>query len=123
MGVHRLYIDSRFKVNGTDGSFLYELPETVDLPRGTVAYLSEFCCSASWDTIGEGRNDRFYVVEDTGQARIVTIPAGAYDSETLRVALESGLNSDKTVAGTYSVVRTSSGGTTATASLGSATTL
>ncbi len=123
LSVRKLFVDSRFAVSGDSSSFEYELPEVVELPPDAVAFVTEFTSVASWDTVSLN-NNRLYVVENTGSiysARIATIAPGAYDSETLRVAVELALNgAGKTVAGTYSVARSSSAGTVNTASLGSA---
>ena len=121
--MRKLFVDSRFAVSGDSSSFEYELPEVVELPPDAVAFVTEFTSVASWDTVSLN-NNRLYVVENTGaiySARVATIAPGAYDSETLRVAVELSLNgAGKTVAGSYSVARSSSAGTVNTASLGSA---
>jgi hypothetical protein len=123
LSVRKLFIDSRFAVSGDSSSFQYELPEVLELPHDTVAFVTEFTGVSSWDTVN-ANNNSIYVVENTAalySARIATIAPGAYDSETLRVAVEAALNgASKTVAGTYTVVRSSSAGTVNTASLGSA---
>ncbi len=123
LSVRKLFIDSRFAVSGDSSSFQYELPEVVELPHDAVAFVTEFTSVASWDTVSLN-NQCLYVVENTGalyRARIATIAPGAYDSETLRAAVELTLNgAGKTVSGTYTVARSSSAGTVNTASLGSA---
>jgi hypothetical protein len=123
LSVRKLFIDSRFAVSGNSSSFEYELPEVVELPHDAVAFVTEFTSVCSWDTVSPN-NNRLYIVENTGSlysARIAQIATGAYDSETLRSAVELALNGPgKTVAGTYTVVRSSSAGTVSSASLGSA---
>jgi hypothetical protein len=123
LSVRKLFIDSRFAVSGDSSSFQYELPEVLELPHDTVAFVTEFTSVASWDTVN-ANNNQIYIIENTASlyaARIATIAQGAYDSETLRVAVETALNgATKTVAGTYTVARSSSAGTVNTASLGSA---
>jgi hypothetical protein len=123
LAVRKVFIDSRFAVSGDSSNFQYELPEVVELPNDTVCFCTEMTCVTSWDTVS-ANNNRMYVVENTGfiySARIATIATGAYDSETLRTAVEMALNGPgKTVAGTYTVARSSSAGTVNTASLGSA---
>ena len=123
LSVRKLFIDSRFAVSGNSSSFEYEIPEIVELPHDAVAFVTEFTSVASWDTVSMNNNS-MYIVENTGalySARIATIAQGAYDSETLRGAVEVALNgAGKTVAGTYTVARSSSAGTVNTASLGSA---
>ncbi len=123
LAVRKLFVDSRFAVSGDSSSFEYELPEIVELASDTVAFVTEFTTVCSWDTVSLN-NNRLYVVENSGalyRARTVMIPTGAYDSETLRSAVELALNgAGKTVAGSYTVARSSSAGTVNTASLGSA---
>ena len=96
----------------------------MELPPDTVAFVTEFTTCASWDTVSPTRNDQIYVVEAIGavfKARVVKVPAGAYDSETLRVVIENALNgAGKTIPGSYSVSRAASAGTVNTSSLGAA---
>ena len=124
LAVRKIFIDSRFLASGDSSSFEYELPEVLELPKDTVAFVTEFTTVASWDTVSASRNNLLYVVENTGSvysARKVTLPSGAYDSETLRVVRENALNgAGKTITGTYNVQRSSSAGTVNTASLGAA---
>ncbi len=124
LAVRKIYIDSRFLTSGNSSSFQYELPDVLELPKDTVAFVTEVTTVASWDTVSANRNNQLYVIENTGaaySARIVTLPSGAYDSETLRVIVENGLNgAGKTITGNYNVQRSSSAGTVNTASLGAA---
>jgi hypothetical protein len=124
LAVRKVFIDSRYLTSGDSSNFEYELPEVLELPKDCCAFVTEFSTVASWDTVGAGRNDRMYVLETNDNfynARTVMIPTGAYDSESLRVAVENALNgSGRLIDGTYSVSRASSAGTTSTASLGAA---
>ena len=124
LAVRKLFVDSRFLASGDSSSFEYELPEVLELPKDTVAFVTEFTTVASWDTVSASRNNKLYVVENVGSvynARVVTLPSGAYDSETLRVVVENALNgAGKTITGNYNVQRSSSAGTVNTASLGAA---
>ncbi len=124
LAVRNIFIDSRFLASGDSSSFEYELPEVLELPKDTVAFVTEFTTVASWDTVSASRNNQLYVIENVGavyNARRVTLPSGAYDSETLRVVVENALNgASKTITGTYNVQRASSAGTVNTASLGAA---
>ncbi len=82
LAVRKIYIDSRFLTSGNSSSFQYELPEVLELPKYTVAFITEITTVASWDTVSANRNNQMYVVENTGaaySARIVTLPSGAYD--------------------------------------------
>jgi hypothetical protein len=123
LSIRKIYIDSRFAVSGNSSSFEYELPEVIELPTDSVCIVTEFTTVASWDTVSLS-NNQIYVVENTGSiysARIATIATGAYDSESLRAAVETALNMPgKTVNGIYNVARSSSAGTVGTSSLGAA---
>jgi len=71
-------------------------------------WLGEFTCVASWDTLDES-NNTFSVVE-AGQHRTVTLPTGPHDIESLRAAIEEGLNADAAEGmGAYTVARVSTG--------------
>ena len=105
LAVRKIFIDSRFLALGNSSSFDYELPEVLELPKDTVAFVTEFTTVASWDTVSASRNNQLYVVENVGSAynaRTVTLPSGAYDSETLRVVVENALNeAGKSITGNY----------------------
>ncbi len=120
--VRRLYIDSRFRSTGTTDDFEVQLQEGVNLPAGCHATMSEYTGVISWETISPS-NDALYLAESGTimSYRIVHLPNGAHDSETLRAAMQDALNVGKPAGiGTYSVIRTSSAGASSTASLGSA---
>ncbi len=63
LAVRKVFIDSRYLVSGDSSNFEYELPEVLELPKDTVAFVTEFSSVASWDTVAAGRNDRMYVIE------------------------------------------------------------
>ena len=120
----KVYIDSRFLKSGTPSSFEFELPEILDLPRDTVAYITEFTAVCGWDTVNAS-NNRVYIVEQfsgVNVGRIVELTQQPYDSESLRAELETKLNSAGKLAGmgTYSVTRTTSAGATGSVGLGAA---
>jgi len=124
LSVRKLYIDSRFLKSGTPSSFDFELPEIVELPRDTVAYITEFTAVCGWDTVNDS-NYKFYIVEQhsgTNKGRVVELTQQPYDSESLRAELETKLNGAGKLAGmgTYSVTRTTSAGATGNVSLGAA---
>jgi hypothetical protein len=58
LSVRKIFIDSRFLVSGDSSSFEYELPEVVELPADTVAFVTEFTCVASWDTVSTNRDGK-----------------------------------------------------------------
>ena len=53
LSVRKLYVDSRFLKSGTPSSFDFELPEIVELPRDTVAYITEFTAVCGWDSVND----------------------------------------------------------------------
>jgi hypothetical protein len=70
------------------------------------------------------RSGRLYLSESVAGAttfRIVELDSSPHDSESLRLALQNALNANRPAGlGTYSIVRSSSTGSTATAAIGSA---
>jgi len=103
--ISKVCLDSRYAL--ADGTFL--IPgETILLEPNSRVWLGEFTCVASWDTLDESNNS-FSVVE-YGQYRTVTLPTGPHDIESLREAIEEGLNETPGEGmGTYSVTRVSTG--------------
>jgi hypothetical protein len=121
--IRKLYVDSRFRSSGTTDDFEMQLEQSIQLPANAHCYLSEFTGVVSWETLNES-NCNLYIAENVGAVtthRILQLPLGAYDSESLRAALQDSLNAGRPVGlGTYTVTRSSSAGSSATASLGSA---
>ena len=72
--------------------------------------MSEFTCPASWDTI-DASNNTLYVTELGSTHRVLYIPTGPHDLESLRASMEDELhNFTKNPAmGVYTVTRVSSG--------------
>ena len=121
--IRKLYVDSRFRSSGTTSDFEIELDQGITLPSTAHAYMSEFTGVVSWETINES-NRNLYIGETVGGEttyRILQLPVGAHDSESLRAVLQDTLNTGKpTGFGSYTATRSSSAGSTASASLGSA---
>jgi len=121
----KMFVDSRLRQpGGSSHDFVVELPEAVDFPQGTHVLCSEALIPASWNTVDES-SGRLYIGESiTGTSatyRIVELSSQPHDSESLRLSLQNALNANRPAGlGTYSVVRSSSTGSTATASIGSA---
>jgi len=103
--VTKVYVDSRYSQG--DG-------KTFDLHEGnlvmspdTKMYLSEFSCVASWNTI-DATNNALVVTDGAILAdRILTIPEGPHDIDSLREAFEVALNA--TGYGLYTVAKVSTG--------------
>jgi hypothetical protein len=121
----KLFVDSRLRLpGGKSHDFEIELPESLEFPPGTHVLCSEALVPASWNTVDE-RSGRLYLGESVAGApetfRIVELDSQPHDSESLRLALQNALNASRPAGlGTYSVTRSSSAGSTATAAIGSA---
>jgi len=120
----KLFVDSRLRQpGGKSHDFVIELPESLQFPEGTHVLCSEALIPASWNTVDE-RSGRLYiseVVAGTATYRIVELDSQPHDSESLRLALQNALNANRPAGlGTYTVTRSSSAGSTATAAIGSA---
>ncbi len=122
--IRKLYVDSRFRSSGTTDDFEMQLEQSIQLPANAHCYLSEWTGVVSWETVNAS-NCNLYIGENVGTVtthRIVQLPLGAHDSESLRQVVQDSLNAGRpTGLGTYSVLRSSSAGSSAAAaSLGSA---
>ena len=120
--VRRLYIDSRFRSTGTTDDFEMQLQEGVELPAGCHCYLSEWTGSVSWETVSAS-NQTMYLTDSASwiSFRAIQLPTGPHDSESMRVSLQDVVNIGRPAGiGSYVVSRTSSTGSSSTASLGSA---
>ena len=120
----KLFVDSRLRQpGGKSHDFVIELPESLQFPEGTHVLCSEALIPASWNTVDE-RSGRLYISESvagTTTFRIVELDSQPHDSESLRLALQNALNANRPAGlGTYTVTRSSSAGSTATAAIGSA---
>ncbi len=106
-----MYIDSRYAVHSSGPSIEYQIPGGLDLRPSTRIWLSEFTCVAAWDTI-DASNDRLYVIEGA-VTRVIHIPHGVYELESLRTALIDGLNNESKTAGMgmYGILLKSAGAT------------
>ena len=103
--VSKVFLDSRYTL--PDGSFVVP-GEALLLEPASRCWLAEFTAVASWDTI-DSSNNSFEVIE-LGVSRIVNITTGAHDLESLRQAVEDGLNAAPGAGmGSYSCVRVSTG--------------
>jgi hypothetical protein len=120
----KLFVDSRLRQpGGKSHDFVLELPEAIQFPEGTHVLCSEALIPASWNTVDE-RSGRLYISENVAGSttyRIVELDSQPHDSASLRLALQNALNVNRPAGlGTYSVSRSSSAGSTATAAIGSA---
>jgi hypothetical protein len=87
----KVFVDSRYAVSNSGSSIEYQIPGGLDLKPSTRCWLSEFTCVATWDTI-DTSNNILYLIEGA-VPRAIYIPSGVSDLESLRIALETALNS------------------------------
>jgi len=104
--ISNVFLDSRYAL--ADGETFLIPGESILLEPNSRVWLGEFTCVASWDTLDDS-NNTFSVVE-SGHSRTVTLPTGPHDLESLRAAIEEGLNeAPREGMGTYTVTRVSTG--------------
>ena len=108
----RIVIDSRYRTSDSisNADFYVELPYTVSVPTGSLAYVDNVSLSHSWPTIQENVNDRLYVQElPVGISggtldRVVQLAPGSYNAQTLQTEVQSKLNLASSITtGTYVV--------------------
>ena len=106
----QIYIDSRFRVaaggSNSDAEFSVELPYPIRV-KGR-AFVDCFVCSNSFFSIRVGENDRIHIGEGTTgaatiQYRIPTIAHGQYNVVSLKAALQTALQTGKTITANYVV--------------------
>ena len=104
--ISKVFLDSRYCL--PDGS--------IEIPGGGLlldpsdrCWLAEFSTVASWDTIDES-NDTLFVIEAGNVLRRIPLGHGAHDLDSLASDMQARLNgAGKTLSGSYSVQRVSSG--------------
>ena len=105
----RLVIDSRFRNQDSENNanFRVQLKYPCQLPAGSKMYVDGVNFAHSWSVVEHDRNDKLYVLEhiepSTDVPRVITLPYGDYNVNTLRTQLELSLNTGKTIAGNYTV--------------------
>ena len=97
----KVYVDSRNRISGTNEDFVWQLPESIDLPE-SLAYLDVVLCPNVFFTIRENYNQYIYFLESivTSQGGAATIyacraviPPGQYNGITLADALQTAMRS------------------------------
>ena len=61
MATRRIYLDSRFRHQGTEGGFRVILDTPVELSEGALGYIDSICISNTFPTLISGVNNRLYV--------------------------------------------------------------
>ena len=109
--VSKVFLDSRYALS--DGKTFLIPGEALLLEPDSRCWLGAFTCVASWDTLDSTNNT--FVVNEQGSERTIVLPTGPHDLESLRQAIEDGLNLAPAAGmGTYTAARvsTGTGGTT-----------
>ena len=87
----KLYIDSRYKVSGTDVDFLIELPVDVDCSRTSSFFVASCSFANTFQTVTPDNNKFwFFMQQDNGAAYILyvaTVTPGYYDPNSFAAAL------------------------------------
>lgn len=103
----KLYIDSRKAYSGTPSNFVYQLPESIDLPE-SMAYIDVVLVPNVFYTIREGFNDRVFLKEVKPSIpiyimqelyRIAVVAPGNYNGFTLATAIQTALNANTILSG------------------------
>ena len=94
--VRKLFLDSRYKVSGTDADFLMELPYDVDCTRTSSFFVASCSFANTYQTVTQF-NNIFYWLGKVPNTNITfvyakTLPVGAYDPNGLATALTAILN-------------------------------
>ena len=114
--VRKLFLDSRFKVSGTDADFQIELPADIDCTRTSSFFVASCSFANTYQTVTPFNNLLYYSVLIPGgipgggnpcELWVAQVPPGVYTPETFAPALQTALGSQSTVTwnpalGTYS---------------------
>jgi len=59
--IKKIYIDSKFKISGTDSDFRCQLKDSYLMPENAVFKICDVCIPHSWTTIMTGINSKLYL--------------------------------------------------------------
>lgn len=97
--IRKVMVDSRYRSSGSSSNFYFDLPQTVSLPPGTKAYITDVLIPTAWYTVESGLNDRLYMevpalAQDGQQTTFfLVIPNGSYNADSLSSAINNALTS------------------------------
>ena len=106
VGVTRkLFIDSRYKVSGSDDDFTVELPVDVECSRTSSFFLASCSFANTYQTVTPFNQNLYFFLQNlTGQSgskvyylNVTQIPVGSYTPDTFGVALMNALKYNPTV--------------------------
>jgi hypothetical protein len=100
-GPRKLYIDSRYRSNGSHSDFTFQLAQSIEVPAGTVAIIDTVSVPNVFQTIDSTRN-KLYVDFYERPDQVLTLPNGMYNGVTLAAELQAQLNAMGQ--GTFTVV-------------------
>ena len=103
----KIYVDSRHRVSGTNEDFVWQIPETVDIPD-SWCYIDCVLIPNVFSSIRQGYNSKLYLKERVGSTdhfRVIQIEPGQYNGITLATAVTAAMNAGSNLAatGAYSV--------------------
>ena len=58
--VMKIYVDSKYRVSGTDSNFTFQLPQTCYMPDDTKFFIGDVCVPHSWYSINDF-NSKLYL--------------------------------------------------------------
>ena len=96
----KLFLDSRFKISGTDSDFTLELPQDVQCTRTSSFFVASCSFANTYGTITDFNNKIYFisiVAHPQGppyRLYVRTIPKGVYTPTTFAPALQTALNQD-----------------------------
>ena len=97
----KLFLDSRFKISGTDSDFTLELPQDVQCARTSSFFVASCSFANTYGTITDFNNKIYFFAihppPNLGppfRLYVRTIPKGVYTPTTFAPALQTALNQD-----------------------------
>ena len=98
----KIYVDSRHRIGGSTEDFVWQLPESVEIPE-SLAYVDVCLVPNVFWSIRPDVNDQIRWIEDlvtvengstTVYAHQATIPPGQYNALTLAEAVQTTMRND-----------------------------
>jgi hypothetical protein len=97
----KLFLDSRFKISGTDSDFTIELPQDVQCTRTSSFFVASCSFANTYGAITDFNNKLYFLAihppPNFGppcRLYVRTIPKGVYTQTTFATALQTALNQD-----------------------------
>ena len=103
--VRKLFLDSRFKVSGTDADFQIELPVDVDCTRTSSFFVASCSFANTYQTVTPFNQLFYFFVNNTTTGfKIIfayPIPTGSYTPSTLAPQLQNAVNAAGVLTSTW----------------------